>query len=126
MDDIRDFISTLHKRRGKPSCGIIYCRLRNMCNELASYLRGTGINARPYHKGLKYFALGSFKFRQTDMFIDQRFWIGPWNNGNKGVLNMREELMWYVVFFRLRLRVHAISRRLWPRSLSDVVLIKAM
>ncbi|KAI3607339.1 atp-dependent dna helicase recq [Moniliophthora roreri] len=52
MAEICDYICTLHRRRGKPSSGIIYCRTRNMCTDLASYLRGKGLSVRPYHKGL--------------------------------------------------------------------------
>ncbi|KAI6098218.1 ATP-dependent DNA helicase [Pisolithus sp. B1] len=51
--DIFDFISTLHRRRGSPSCGIIYCRLRGMCDELSQFLIGKGLKAKPYHRGIK-------------------------------------------------------------------------
>lgn len=53
MADIYQFISTLHHRRGRPSSGIIYCRLRQTCDELSNYLRCNGLGARPYHRGLK-------------------------------------------------------------------------
>ncbi|KAF8586288.1 ATP-dependent DNA helicase [Ramaria rubella] len=53
MADIYDYISTLHSRRGRPSSGIVYCRTRATCDELSAYLRSKGLNARPYHKGLK-------------------------------------------------------------------------
>lgn len=51
--DIFDFISTLHRRRGSPSCGIIYCRLRGICDELSQFLTGKGLKAKPYHRGIK-------------------------------------------------------------------------
>ncbi|KAI6044885.1 P-loop containing nucleoside triphosphate hydrolase protein [Pisolithus marmoratus] len=51
--DIFEFISTLYKRRGSPSCGIIYCRLRQMCDELSHFLTAKGLKARPYHRGIK-------------------------------------------------------------------------
>jgi bloom syndrome protein len=54
MADVHTFISSLHSRRGAPSAGIIYCLSRNTCDELSNYLRGKGLNARPYHKGLPY------------------------------------------------------------------------
>ena len=54
MMDIFDYIITLYRRRGKPSSGIIYCRMRKTCDELSSYLRGKGLNARAYHRGIPY------------------------------------------------------------------------
>ncbi|TRM60632.1 P-loop containing nucleoside triphosphate hydrolase protein [Schizophyllum amplum] len=53
MKDIHEIVSRLHERRGRPSSGIIYCRKRDTCDELAKYLRKKGMNARPYHRGLK-------------------------------------------------------------------------
>ncbi|KAF7348226.1 ATP-dependent DNA helicase [Mycena sanguinolenta] len=52
MADISDYIFTLYERRGKPSCGIIYCRTRAGCDDLSAYLRGKGLNSRPYHRGI--------------------------------------------------------------------------
>ncbi|KAL0565095.1 hypothetical protein V5O48_016934 [Marasmius crinis-equi] len=52
MADICDYICTLHRRRGKPSTGIIYCRTRATCNDLSAYLRGKGLSVKPYHKGI--------------------------------------------------------------------------
>ncbi|KAI9568465.1 P-loop containing nucleoside triphosphate hydrolase protein [Boletus coccyginus] len=52
MQDILEFIESLHRRRNRPSSGIIYCRKRGMCDEISSYLRGKGLNARPYHRGI--------------------------------------------------------------------------
>ncbi|KAF9222938.1 ATP-dependent DNA helicase [Gyrodon lividus] len=57
MQDILEFIQTLHQRRNRPSSGILYCRRRNICDELSSYLRGKGLNARPYHRGVSSAAL---------------------------------------------------------------------
>ncbi|EPQ51113.1 ATP-dependent DNA helicase [Gloeophyllum trabeum ATCC 11539] len=53
MAEIFEYISNLHAKRGRASSGIVYCRNRATCDELAAYLRGKGLNARPYHKGLK-------------------------------------------------------------------------
>ena len=52
MADVFDYITTLYRRRGRPSSGIIYCRKRVTCNELSSYLSGKGLSARPYHRGI--------------------------------------------------------------------------
>ncbi|KAL4261568.1 ATP-dependent DNA helicase [Pleurotus pulmonarius] len=49
MEAIAEYIHTLYRRRGRPSSGIIYCRARNTCDEIASHLRRRAINARPYH-----------------------------------------------------------------------------
>ncbi|KAF7291469.1 ATP-dependent DNA helicase [Mycena kentingensis (nom. inval.)] len=51
--DILNFIMTLYERRQRKSSGIIYCRNRATCDEVSGFLRGKGINARPYHRGLK-------------------------------------------------------------------------
>lgn len=52
MADVHDFVTTLYRRRGRTSCGIIYCKRRTTCDELSSYLRGKGINSKPYHRGI--------------------------------------------------------------------------
>ncbi|KAF8349509.1 P-loop containing nucleoside triphosphate hydrolase protein [Amanita rubescens] len=57
MADICDYIWNLHRKRGRTSSGIIYCRTRATCDELSAYLRGRGLNSRPYHKGLRPHAL---------------------------------------------------------------------
>ncbi len=54
MANICDYIWNLHRKRGRTSSGIIYCRTRATCDELSAYLRGRGLNSRPYHKGLRY------------------------------------------------------------------------
>ncbi|KAK0504322.1 ATP-dependent DNA helicase [Armillaria luteobubalina] len=52
MNEIAEYILDMHQRRGKSSCGIIYCRTRKLCDELGIFLRGKGLGARAYHKGL--------------------------------------------------------------------------
>ncbi|TDL22176.1 ATP-dependent DNA helicase [Rickenella mellea] len=52
MADIYAYISLLHERRKRPSSGIIYCRTKATCDDLSSYLRGKGLNCRPYHRGI--------------------------------------------------------------------------
>ncbi|KAG1906679.1 P-loop containing nucleoside triphosphate hydrolase protein [Suillus fuscotomentosus] len=52
MSAVYDFVITLHRRRARPSSGIIYCRARLACDELSAFLRGKGISARPYHRGI--------------------------------------------------------------------------
>ncbi|KAJ8591913.1 ATP-dependent DNA helicase [Rhizopogon salebrosus TDB-379] len=52
MTAVHDFVMTLHRRRARPSSGIIYCRARKTCDELSAFLRGKGISARPYHRGI--------------------------------------------------------------------------
>ncbi|KAH9979944.1 ATP-dependent DNA helicase [Lactifluus volemus] len=53
MDEVLNYIKGLHLRRGRPSTGIVYCRTRATCDDLSNYLRGKGLNCRPYHKGVK-------------------------------------------------------------------------
>lgn len=60
MADICDYIFTLYQRRERPSSGIVYCRTRASCDELSGYLRGRGLAARPYHRGIAYACLASF------------------------------------------------------------------
>ena len=52
MPEVSDYIKGLYERRGRASSGIIYCRLRKKCDEVAEYLRLHGLNARPYHRGV--------------------------------------------------------------------------
>ncbi|RPD77979.1 ATP-dependent DNA helicase [Lentinus tigrinus ALCF2SS1-7] len=52
MIDVFEYIDNLHRRRGQPSSGIVYCRTRAVCDELAQFLRGKGIQAKAYHRGL--------------------------------------------------------------------------
>ena len=51
---VADYINKLHKRRGCPSTGIVYCRTKVGCDEMSHFLRGQGIGAKPYHRGLPY------------------------------------------------------------------------
>lgn len=53
MEDIQMYITLLHRRRQRPSSGIVYCRNRAICDELSQFLRAKGVNARPYHRGIK-------------------------------------------------------------------------
>ncbi|EIW81225.1 ATP-dependent DNA helicase [Coniophora puteana RWD-64-598 SS2] len=53
MAEVLDFITTLYRRRERPSSGIIYCRTRATCDDLSAFLRGKGLSARPYHRGIK-------------------------------------------------------------------------
>jgi len=52
MAEISEYIATLHRRRGKPSSGIIYCRYKKTCDEMAEFLQKKGLNAQPYHRGV--------------------------------------------------------------------------
>ena len=53
MIDIYEYIENLHCRRGRASSGIVYCRTRALCDELADFLRKKGIQAKAYHRGLR-------------------------------------------------------------------------
>ncbi|KAM5533615.1 hypothetical protein V8D89_012728 [Ganoderma adspersum] len=57
MIDIYEYIENLHRRRGRASSGIVYCRTRALCDELADFLRKKGIQAKAYHRGLSNSAL---------------------------------------------------------------------
>lgn len=57
-DDLLPFIQKISKGRTDPNGqvivsrtpGIIYCRAKRTCDELATWLRGKGIAAAPYHR----------------------------------------------------------------------------
>ncbi|KAJ2936451.1 hypothetical protein H1R20_g643, partial [Candolleomyces eurysporus] len=51
IEDIYNYIMNLYRRRGKKSSGIIYCRTKNACDGLSSYLRSKGVNAGVYYSG---------------------------------------------------------------------------
>ncbi|KAG6860782.1 hypothetical protein C0995_007588 [Termitomyces sp. Mi166 len=52
MAQVCEYITTLYRRRKRPSSGVIYCRKRATCDELSRYLRTKGINSQPYHRGV--------------------------------------------------------------------------
>ncbi|GLB38647.1 putative helicase family. RecQ subfamily protein [Lyophyllum shimeji] len=52
MAQIFEYITTLYRRRKRPSSGVIYCRTRATCSDLSQYLRAKGINCKPYHRGI--------------------------------------------------------------------------
>ncbi|KAI0755115.1 P-loop containing nucleoside triphosphate hydrolase protein [Daedaleopsis nitida] len=52
MIDVYEYIDRLHRRLGRPSSGIVYCRTRATCDELAQFLSGKGLQAKAYHRGL--------------------------------------------------------------------------
>ncbi|TFK23047.1 ATP-dependent DNA helicase [Coprinopsis marcescibilis] len=52
LEDIRNYIRTLHQRRGKPSCGIVYCRTKAACDEVSQLLKKAGIKADCYYRGI--------------------------------------------------------------------------
>ncbi|RXW24089.1 hypothetical protein EST38_g1747 [Candolleomyces aberdarensis] len=51
IEDIYNYIMNLYRRRGKKSSGIVYCRTKNACDGLSSYLRSKGVNAGVYYSG---------------------------------------------------------------------------
>lgn len=51
---IFDYINLLHQRRKRPSSGIIYCRAKATCDDVSDFLRRNGLNAQPYHSGIRY------------------------------------------------------------------------
>ena len=49
-----NFINRTVTRGGnRPTSGIIYCRAKKTCDELSAWLRGKGVLAAPFHRGLK-------------------------------------------------------------------------
>jgi ATP-dependent DNA helicase RecQ len=59
---IADF---LESRRGQS--GIVYCASRRKTEELADYLKGSGINALPYHAGME----SAVRSRNQDTFLQE-------------------------------------------------------
>ncbi|KAF5360903.1 hypothetical protein D9756_005058 [Leucocoprinus leucothites] len=54
MQQILDYITLLYQRRNRASSGIIYCRAKVTCDALTAFLRGKGLNAKPYHRGIRF------------------------------------------------------------------------
>ncbi|PIL22391.1 transporter [Ganoderma sinense ZZ0214-1] len=71
MIDIYEYIENLHRRRGRPSSGIVYCRTRALCDELADFLRKKSIQAKAYHRGL------------SNSVLDKT--LKEWDEGGTGV-----------------------------------------
>ncbi|KAI0373878.1 ATP-dependent DNA helicase [Pilatotrama ljubarskyi] len=71
MIDVYEYINNLHERRGRASSGIVYCRTRAVCDELAQFLRGKGLHAKAYHRGL------------TAAVLDKT--MREWDEGGTGV-----------------------------------------
>ncbi|KAF9262911.1 ATP-dependent DNA helicase, partial [Marasmius fiardii PR-910] len=84
MAEICDYICTLHRRRGKVSTGIIYCRTRATCNDLAAYLRGKGMSVKPYHKGIAQ-ALISFIGSAATLDKTLAEWTKPGGSAEGGI-----------------------------------------
>ncbi|OJT15153.1 Bloom syndrome protein -like protein [Trametes pubescens] len=72
MIDVFEYINTLHERRGRASSGIVYCRTRAVCNDLAAFLSKKGLQAKAYHRGL------------TAAVLDKT--LRQWDEGGSGVL----------------------------------------
>ncbi|KIY46719.1 ATP-dependent DNA helicase [Fistulina hepatica ATCC 64428] len=53
MEDVCAYINAFNRRCGRPCSGVVYCRHRATCDDLVQYLRGKGLRARPYHRGIK-------------------------------------------------------------------------
>lgn len=97
MASICDYIATLHRRRGRPSSGIVYCRTKAACDDLSKFLRGRGLNAKAYHRGIAYvfvrtWALDSlticvYPFRSATLDRTLRDWtIGGSGDGGVDVV----------------------------------------
>jgi len=59
---VSDFI-----RNHPGQSGIVYCSSRRKTEELADYLRGSGVNALPYHAGMD----GAARSRNQDIFLQE-------------------------------------------------------
>ncbi|KAI0670901.1 P-loop containing nucleoside triphosphate hydrolase protein [Trametes maxima] len=71
MVDVYEYINTLHERRGRASSGIVYCRTRAVCDDMAQFLSGKGLNAKAYHRGL------------SSAVLDRT--LRDWDNGGAGI-----------------------------------------
>lgn len=98
MADIFDTITGFYRRRGRSSSGIVYCRYKKTCDEIASYLRGRGVHARPYHRGVPFVMPNTYTVIDTDKglfcFVGQRRLRRHCKNGQKARV-----WTWSVVLF---------------------------
>jgi ATP-dependent DNA helicase RecQ len=62
----RQLVELLERHRGE--AGIIYCTSRREVEDLAEWLHGAGVRARPYHAGLA----DGVRHRHQDEFLDER------------------------------------------------------
>lgn len=63
--DILAFIRRFTAKSTKALAGIVYCRTKNSCDQLATFLAAQGILAAPYHRGMK----------DTDADTNQQRWL---------------------------------------------------
>jgi len=91
MQEVFDYITLLYQRRNRASSGIIYCRTRVTCDALAAFLRGKGLNAKPYHRGIKsvtiYLVCHEVKFADSHSSTDTlKQTLKNWLAGGHGEL----------------------------------------
>jgi len=89
MQEVFDYITLLYQRRNRASSGIIYCRTRVTCDALAAFLRGKGLNAKPYHRGIKsvtiYLVCREVKFADSYPSADMlKQTLKNWSAGGHG------------------------------------------
>lgn len=70
MSDIYTYIAKLYRAKGSSSSGIVYCRTKAACNQLAEFLKGKGIRARPYHAELEYVTMSISLYLGADRDVD--------------------------------------------------------
>ncbi|KAG5219363.1 ATP-dependent DNA helicase [Salix suchowensis] len=102
MEAIAEYIHTLYRRRGRPSSGIVYCRARNTCDEIASHLRRRAINARPYHARI------GQDIERMGGWWQRRRWCGRGEDFHTMVcpiaeldVGMRHNSLWYIIHYDL-------------------------
>lgn len=73
MAQVFEYITTLYRRRKRPSSGVIYCRKRATCDELSRYLRTKGINSQPYHRGIRHVPICLY----AQACFSDAWWLSP-------------------------------------------------
>ncbi|KAG6919266.1 hypothetical protein DXG01_008062 [Tephrocybe rancida] len=92
MTQVFEYITTLYRRRKRPSSGVIYCRKRATCDELSRFLRTKGINSQPYHRGINSNALDKTLREWT---------IGGAGEGGVDVDTIRRQVNRQMTFIRI-------------------------
>lgn len=65
QNDILAYIQRFSAKSTKALAGIVYCRTKNSCDQLATFLAANGVHAAPYHRGMK----------DTDADTNQQRWL---------------------------------------------------
>jgi len=74
QNDILAFIRRFEHKLSTALAGIVYCRTKSSCDQLATFLHANGVHAAPYHRGMT----------DTDADANQHKWLRNQEHANEG------------------------------------------